>query len=266
MVEDQLDLMRRLNAQRKVGSVVTQELAAAIDRNEIVPWYQPIVDLRSGETVGVEALARWQHPDGEVSDPSRFIPLAEDSDLIVELDLSVVRQAARDVADWQRLRPDLRLSVNLSARHFERDGFFPPIERAITDGGLVPDTVDLEITETTHLDSQVSTAQISRMRDAGFGVWLDDFGTGWSSLEYLLRMPVSGVKIDRALSLALGSRLGNALTTSVTGLAAELDLKTIIEGIETSDQARQALNLGCDYGQGFLWSRPVAADDFSAST
>jgi EAL domain-containing protein (putative c-di-GMP-specific phosphodiesterase class I) len=262
VVEDQLDLMRRLNAQRSVGAVVTQELAAAIDKGHIIPWYQPIVDLRSGETVGVEALARWQHQDGEVSDPSRFIPLAEDSDLIVELDLSVIRQAAADVAGWQRERPELRLSVNLSARHFERDQFFPPIEKAIADAGLAPDTVDLELTETARLDSRVSMAEIGEMRDAGFGVWLDDFGTGWSSLEYLLRMPVSGVKIDRALSLALGSRLGNALTTSVTGLAAELGLKTIIEGIETAGQAQHAMDLGCDYGQGYLWSRPMAASDF----
>lgn len=266
VVEDQLDLMRRLNAQRRVGAVVTQELAAAIGRNEIVPWYQPIVDLRSGATVGVEALARWRHQNGEVSDPSRFIPLAEDSDLIVELDLSVIRQAATDMAGWQRRHPDLRLSVNLSARHFDREDFFPPIERAVLDGGIAPDTVDLEMTETTHLDSRVSTTQIRRMRDAGFGVWLDDFGTGWSSLEYLLRMPVTGVKIDRALSLALGSRLGDALTRSVTGLAAELNLRTIIEGIETTDQAALAAQLGCDYGQGYLWSPPVAAGDLTSIT
>lgn len=266
VVEDQLDLMRRLNSQRRVGAVVTQELAAAVVSGQIIPFYQPVIDLRSGEMVGVEALARWLHPDGEVSDPARFIPLAEDSDLIVDVDLAVIRQAAQDVARWQQQRPDLRLGVNLSGRHFDRDDFLPPIERAITDGGVAASSVDLELTETTQLDSRVSTATVRRMRDAGFGVWLDDFGTGWSSLEYLLRMPVTGVKIDRALSLALGSRLGNALTSSVTGLAVELNLRTTIEGIETPEQATLATELGCDYGQGYLWSAPVAAGDLLAAT
>lgn len=261
VVEDQLDLMRRLNEQRQVGAVVTQELAAAIQGGQIIPWYQPIVDLTGGEIVAVEALARWRHDDGEVSDPSRFIPMAEDSDLIIDLDLTMIRQAAQDLARWQRKRPNLRLNVNLSGRHFDQDDFLPPIWRAITDAGVSPETVDLELTETTHLGRGTSTALVHHLRDAGFGVWLDDFGTGWSSLEYLLRMPVTGVKIDQALSLALGSRVGNALTTSVTGLAAELDLKTTIEGIETSDHARIALDLGCDYGQGYLWSPPVPAGD-----
>lgn len=261
VVEDQLDLMRRLNEQRQVGAVLTQELAAAIQDGQIVPWYQPIVDLTGGKTIAVEALARWRHDNGEVSDPSRFIPMAEDSDLIIDLDLTIIRQAAQDLAVWQRNRPDLRLNVNLSGRHFDQDDFVTPIWRAITEAGVSPETVDLELTETTHLGSQANTALVHHLRDAGFGVWLDDFGTGWSSLEYLLRMPVTGVKIDRALSLALGSRVGNALTTSVTGLAAELDLKTTIEGIETADHARIALDLGCDYGQGYLWSPPVPAGD-----
>ena len=265
VVEDQLDLMRRLNSQRRVGAVVAQELAAAVASGQIIPWYQPIIELRSGEVLGVEALARWRHPDGEISDPARFIPLAEDSDLIVDVDLAVIGQAAKEMAGWQRQRPDLRLSVNLSGRHFDRDDYLTPIERAITDGGVAPVSVDLELTETSHLDSRVTTAMVRRMRDAGFGVWLDDFGTGWSSLEYLLRMPVTGVKIDRALSLALGSRLGNALTSSVTGLAAELNLQTTIEGIETSEQAARANNLGCDHGQGYLWSAPVAAGDVPAT-
>ncbi len=259
IVEDQLDLMRRLNAQRRVGAVVTQELAAAIRLGHIVPWYQPIVDLRSGRVVAVEALARWRHDGGEVSDPSRFIPLAEDSDLIVDLDLTVIRQAARSASGWQSRRADLRLSVNLSGRHFDREDFLAPIVEAVADGGMSPDSIDLELTETTPLDSRVNTTVVRRLRDEGFGVWLDDFGTGWSSLEYLLRMPVTGVKIDRALSLALGSRLGNALTASVTGLAAELNLQTTIEGIERSDHAELAAALGCDYGQGYLWSAPVPA-------
>ena len=261
IVEDQLDLMRRLNEQRQIGAVVTQELAEAIDNRQIVPWYQPIIDLATGAMVGVEALARWRHDDGEISDPSRFIPLAEDSDLIIDLDLAIICQAAADLAEWQRANPLFRLHVNVSGRHFEHDDFLSPIQRAVADSGVAPGTVDLELTETTHLGSGSTTALIHELRDAGFGVWLDDFGTGWSSLDYLLRMPVTGVKIDRAMTLALGSRIGNALTTSVTALAAELNLKTTIEGIETSGHARLARDLGCDFGQGYLWSPPVPFAD-----
>ncbi|SDP49595.1 EAL domain, c-di-GMP-specific phosphodiesterase class I (or its enzymatically inactive variant) [Nakamurella panacisegetis] len=261
VVEDQLDLMRRLNEQRQVGSVLTQELAQAIRGGHIIPWYQPVVDLDSDRIVGVEALARWQHPEGEITNPARFIPLAEDSDLIIDLDLTIISLAARDVVRWHAERPDLRLSVNLSGRHFDRDDFLTPIASAVTDAGLSPEAVDLELTETKHLGERVTSGLVHQLRDAGFGVWLDDFGTGWSSLEYLLRMPVSGVKIDRALTLALGSRIGNALTTAVTGLTSELDLKTTIEGVETRRNAQIARDLGCDFGQGYFWSPPVPAPD-----
>ncbi len=266
IVEDQLDLMRRLNEQRRIGAVVTDELAAAIEHREIVPWYQPIVDLATNQVLGYEALARWQHSPGEVSDPSRFIPLAEDSDLIIDLDLTVIRQAALDMARWRTINPTLRLSVNLSGRHFDHRDFLAPVRAAVADAGLPPEAVNLELTETTHLAHASSTGVVRQLRDAGFDVWLDDFGTGWSSLEYLLRMPVTGVKIDRALTVALGSRIGNALTISVTGLASELSLQTTIEGIETAEHADIARELGCNHGQGYFWSPPVPSADLDGRT
>lgn len=264
IVEDQLDLMRRLNDQRRIGTVVTDELAAAIHRGDVIPFYQPIVELATSRIVGFEALARWRHPSGgsevEITDPSRFIPLAEDSDLIIDLDLTILSQAARDLARWQHHSPHLRLNVNLSGRHFDHGNLVAGIHQVVTEAHVSPESINLELTETAHLSERSSTSMVRELRDAGFGVWLDDFGTGWSSLEYLLRMAVTGVKIDRALSVALGSRIGDALTLSVTGLARELGLKTTIEGIETAEHATIARDLGCDYGQGYLWSRPVPAE------
>ena len=259
IVEDQLDLLRRLDEQRVNGDVATAELAAAIRDEQIVPWYQPIIDLATGRTIGFEALARWQHPSGAMHDPSQFIPLAEDTDLIVELDLLVMRRASQDLRRWQQRQPDLRLSVNLSSQHFNLQDTAEVIHRTVLAAGISPATVDLEVTETTRLDPAGAVPVLGDLRDAGFGVWLDDFGTGWSALEYVLRLPITGVKIDRAVSIALGSRLGNALIRAVTGLATELDLVTTIEGIEKTEHATLAHELGCTYAQGYLWSKPIPA-------
>lgn len=257
IVEDQLDLLRRLDEQRLDGDLAVAELATAISQEQIIPWYQPIVELRTGRTIGFEALSRWQHPSGAMHDPRTFVPLAEDTDLIVDLDLLVMRQAVIDLRRWQEIDPDLQVNVNLSSRHFNLVDGAAAINTTVLKAGVSPEAVNLEITETTRLDLRRARHVLAELREAGFGVWLDDFGTGWSALDYLLRLPVSGIKIDRAVSIALGSRLGNALTRAVTGLAAELDLVTTIEGIEKNEQAQLARELGCDCAQGYLWSRPV---------
>ena len=259
IVEDQLDLLRRLDEQRIDGEVAVAELATAISQEQIVPWYQPIVDLPSGRTVGFEALARWQHHSGKMHDPKRFVPLAENTDLIIDLDLLVMRHAVADLRRWQDVNPDLRVNVNLSSRHFNLDDTAGMIHDTAVKAGVSPEAVDLEITETTRLNPARAAQILGELREAGFGVWLDDFGTGWSALDYLLRLPISGIKIDRAVSVALGSQLGNALTRAVTGLATELQLVTTIEGIEKAEQATLAYELGCNYAQGYLWSRPTPA-------
>ena len=258
VVEDQLELLRRLDEHGVETSTAVAELADAIARRQIEPYFQPIIDLGSGLVKGFEALARWPHPSGRPRPPSSFLPLAEDTDLIVDLDLLVISQAAEQLCRWQRRRPDLRLSVNLSSRHFDVAGSPAAIAAAI--GAAAPGSVDLEITETARLDGRGAVGVVNQLRDLGFAVWLDDFGTGWSALEHLLRLPVTGIKIDRAVTIALGSTLGNTLTSAIAGLARELSLLTVIEGIETSRQAGLAAELGCDYGQGYLWSPPVPAD------
>lgn len=149
VVEDQLDLIRRLKEQRLEGAVATQEIARAIGEGEIVPWYQPVVDLTSGRLVALEALARWEHPNGGVDDPRRFIPAAEDRDLITELDLAVIRRALADLKRWQTSHPALRLSVNLSARHLSIPDCAAVLHQAALDAGISPASVDLELTETS---------------------------------------------------------------------------------------------------------------------
>ncbi len=261
VVEDQLDLIRRLREQRLDGEVVSAEVARAIRDGEIVPWYQPVIDLATGEIVGFEALARWDHPNRGIEDPRRFVPVAEDSDLIVELDLAVIRRALADLKRWQRSHPALRISVNLSARHFYDADCVASLLRATADAGVYPSSVDLELTETTRPDiKNILTARVvHRLREAGFKVWLDDFGTGWSALDHLIWLRVDGVKIDREVALALGTPVGDALTLAVTGLAAAVGLRTTIEGIWSQTNADLARDRGCDYGQGYFWAQPAPA-------
>ena len=265
IVEDQLDLMRRLNERNSEGEIATAELAAAIAGDEIAAWYQPIIDLGTHRPVGFEALARWEQPSGNVADPVEFVPLAEDSDLVIDLDLSVMRSALADLRRWQRRDPGMRMGVNLSTRHVALPGSFDAICAVVEGAGVSPTSIDLELTETSRLvNSAPAQAFVRRLRDAGFGVLLDDFGTGWSSLEYLLQLPVSGLKIDRVVTLALGTAVGDAVTRSVANLARDLGLNTTIEGISTTEQAERARELGCERAQGFLWSQaaPAAAIDY----
>ena len=258
IVDDQLDLIRRLNHNRGHGQRRTSDLANAIASGEIVPWYQPVINLASGHTIGYESLARWEHPSGLVETPGNFVPLAEDSELIIDLDIAVLRRALQDLGHWQMIDPTARVSVNMSGRHFDHDGWVAQLHAAAQEADVATESVYLELTETAQLSrNSNSDAQIAQLRKDGFGLLLDDFGTGWSSLEYLLRLHVHGVKIDQVVSSTIGTPIGDALVRAVAGLARELGLTTTIEGIETQVQADRARELGCDYGQGYLWSAAV---------
>jgi EAL domain-containing protein (putative c-di-GMP-specific phosphodiesterase class I) len=259
VVEDQLDLIRRLREQRIDGDVATAEIARALADGEIVPWYQPIVDLATGRLLGYEALARWEHPTLGVEDPRQFVPIAEDSDLIIELDLTVMRRALCDLKRWQQTEPSLRMSVNLCARHLHHADCADALVGVASAAGVDPRSVTLELTETSRLDPRNTHVPriVHQLRQQGFQIWLDDFGTGWSSLDQLLWLPVDGIKIDRAVTVALGTPVGDALLAAVTGISAALGLRTTIEGIETSAAADLARRQGCDHGQGYLWSRPT---------
>jgi len=234
------------------------DVARAVRAGEIAPWYQPIVDFRTGRIAGLEALARRSYPDGRIESPDAFIPVAERSRLIVDLDLAVARAALIDLERWQRRNPGLDMSVNLSGRHLDRDGWVAGFHDLATSAGVPPSTVHLEITETARPATTIfAGAQLTLARSLGFSVWLDDFGSGWSGLRDLLHLPVDGIKLDRSFANALGGPVGNSLVEAITAVAGALGLGVVIEGIERLEQAALAQELGCHYGQGFYWSTPV---------
>lgn len=265
IIEDQLELARRLFERPEAGTMRTERLANAIADGQIKPWYQPIVDLATGRTVALEALARWRMPSGEVVQPVDFIPLAEESELIIELDLAVLREALQDLRKWRKRDPHLRMSVNLSGRHFQRPDCVSAIQQAAITAGVPCDAVDLELTETTRLTGAMAVDLVGQLRKLGFRVWLDDFGTGWSSMESILQMPIDGVKIDHKMTAAIGTPVGDRLVSSLIALAGDLGLQMVLEGVETQEAAQAARALGCRQAQGYLWSRPVPAADIESA-
>jgi EAL domain-containing protein (putative c-di-GMP-specific phosphodiesterase class I) len=249
--------LRRAETDVAVVDPVAVDLARGLGRGEVVPWYQPVVDLVRGEVVGVEALARWRRAPGVVEPPSVFIPVAERSDLILDVDLAVLRRAFVDLAGWQATRPDFWVTTNLSTRHLGQSGWLDQLQDAATTAGLDPTTVILELTETAAPDDDGARAVVDAMRALGFHVWFDDFGSGWSALSDLSRFTVDGIKIDRAYADQLGTKTGEVVIAALVSAAVELGLSVTIEGIETPSQYERARNLGCHFGQGYLWSRPV---------
>lgn len=234
------------------------DLARGLKRGEVVPWYQPVVDLLTDRVVGVEALARWRRAPGVVEPPSVFIPVAEQTDLILDVDLAVLRGALHDLRGWQAQRPDFWTTVNLSTRHLERAGWLDELGGEAEAAGVDPASVIIEVTETSApVDEVTSRAAVDGMRALGFHVWFDDFGSGWSAMSDLSRFPVDGIKIDRSYAEQLGTRTGEVVIAALVSAATELGLSVTIEGIENAAQHDRARNLGCHFGQGFLWSRPV---------
>jgi EAL domain-containing protein (putative c-di-GMP-specific phosphodiesterase class I) len=241
------------------AEVSAEELARAIAAGEIVPWYQPIVDLDSGDVVGIEALARWEHPAGDVGGAAGFVSVAERTDLIIELDRAVMARALADLAGWRVEHPALRVSVNLSGRHLDHDSWVETMRQAVGVAQVPASAVDLELTETARPSNlAASKVMMIRIRAMGFRIWFDDFGTGWFELRDAVRLPLDGLKIDCSFTDRLGS-LDDSPIRALIQVATELGLKTTIEGIRTARQAALARTLGCDYGQGFLFSPPVPA-------
>ncbi|MBB3328786.1 EAL domain-containing protein (putative c-di-GMP-specific phosphodiesterase class I), partial [Friedmanniella antarctica] len=185
-------------------------------------------------------------------------PVAEQSDLILDVDLAVLRRAFADLAEWQQTRPGFWVTANLSTRHLGHAGWLDQLQDAAATAGVDPTTVILELTETAAPDDAGSgRLVVDAMRDLGFHVWFDDFGSGWSALSDLGRFTVDGIKIDRSYADQLGTKTGEVVIAALVSAAAELGLSVTIEGIETPSQYERARNLGCHFGQGYLWSRPV---------
>ena len=235
------------------------DLRHAVERHDFTLVYQPIVELPSSEICGLEAFVRWTRPDGRVIGPADFIPVAEETGLIVPLTYSVLGDACGQAAAWQRMfGQPLGISVNISSRLFARVDFVDEVERALEVSGLLPGTLRLEITENTLLNSSdVVHQNFERLRRIQVAVYLDDFGTGYSSLSSLQRYPVDALKLDRSFVAQMGTPdHGCAIGSAIVKLAQELGMGLIAEGVETLAHAEQLLALGCPHAQGHLFSEP----------
>ena len=251
-------LVNRLSRETELRQVVD---AAALDIH-----YQPIVHLATGEIRGMEALARWPQGRGDV-EPSEFIPIAEDTGIIAALGQQVLRGALRALARWRAdglIAADVCMSVNLSGRQLDDPGLAGQVRAAIEQADLPPQALKLEITESTLVAEMERTQHVfAEVCASGVGLHLDDFGTGYSSLSALHRFPVDALKIDRSFVAELGGRgSGNeVIIRSTAAMAHSLGLPVIAEGIESVEQLRRVGELGCDFGQGHLFSRAVSAAD-----
>lgn len=236
------------------------DLAEAIARGDIVVHYQPIVDLEAGSIVGVEALARWAHPDRGLVHPDRFIPFAEETGLIVPLGNWVLEQACRQARAWsQGPHSTLTVSVNVSPHQLHDPGFPAQLERVLADHQVDPGRLVLEITESVLIQTPMET--LERIRDLGLRLAIDDFGTGYSSLSYLDRLPIEIIKVDRSFVSRVGTTEESALTRAILQIGESLDLHTIVEGIETVAQLESLRALGVRVGQGFFMASPMSVDE-----
>jgi len=246
-----MDVVRRLGAD--------SDLRRAVDQNELEVHYQPIVRADSGRIEGVEALCRWRHPERGFLEASSFVPLAEETGLIVAIDALVLRRACAQASAWNRTHAEpLTLNVNLSALQFHRRDLLATIERTLEETGLDPRHFHLELTETAVVaDVEGSARILRRLRDAGVGVCVDDFGTGQAALASLRNFPVNGLKIDRSFIAGLGDLGPNdAIVRATIALGRSLGLSITALGVETAEQAAWLRREGCDLLQGYFTGRP----------
>ena len=241
-------------------------LHRALERRELTLHYQPVVEIGGVTTVGVEALIRWQHPGQGLVAPYRFIPVAEESGLIIPIGAWVLEQACRQLRDWHargREGSQGSVEVNLSARQIDDPRIVATVESILARTGLPPESLTLEITESALMEDAASALGVLRaLKELGVLLAIDDFGTGYSSLSYLQRFPLDILKVDRLFVEALGvTPGGETIVSAVIDLAHSLGLQVVAEGVETAGQLEILRSLGCDLAQGFLFSRPLPATD-----
>ncbi|MBD2692897.1 putative bifunctional diguanylate cyclase/phosphodiesterase [Anabaena catenula] len=239
------------------------ELHGALERGEIIVYYQPMIDLHSGQITGMEALVRWQHSTKGLISPVKFIPIAEANGLIVPIGEWVLRSACTQIRNWQLAGlPPIRISVNLSARQFEEPNLVNVVSQILEETELDASYLELEVTESFLIaDIQNSITTLKQLRELGILLALDDFGTGYSSLNYLKRLPVHILKIDKSFVQDVTSNPDSAaVTNAIIALAKSLRLNITAEGIETEEQLNYLQKRGCDEGQGYYISRPAPAE------
>jgi diguanylate cyclase (GGDEF)-like protein len=238
------------------------ELRRAIEQDELCVYYQPIVNLSDSQIVGFEALARWHHPQRGLLTPDSFVPLAEETGLIVPLSLGVLRAACQQMRQWHTSFPHLRhltVSVNLSVRALAFPGLTEAVAQIVRETGIDVASLKLELTESALIDhSEQTTETLEQLRALGIQLCIDDFGTGYSALQYLGRLPVQTIKIDRSFLVGTDDKASQqAIIQGIVMIGHALGLQLVAEGIETSAQCAVLRDLDCDYGQGYLFSRPI---------
>ena len=242
-------------------------LRHAIEADGLQLAFQPLIELSSGRVAGFEALARWTREDGRVISPAEFIPVAEDSGLIVPLGQWAIQAAARTLAEWDRANGGIPVpvyvAVNVSAIQFARDDVAAIVRQALTDSAVSPDRLMIELTESAIIgDPDVALSVLLELKSLGTRIAMDDFGTGYSNLAYLQKLPLDVLKIDRSfVDRMVEDKDKAAIVRTIQSLAEALEMKTTAEGIETRAQADRLTDIGCNFGQGYLFARPLAPND-----
>ena len=243
---------------------IESALRRAVERDELRAYYQPVVSLETGRLAGFEALIRWEHPERGIVAPAEFIPVAEETGLIHKIGRWILREACDQMARWIResgASDELSMSVNLSGRQLTEPDLVAMTVRILEETGLAPSRLRLEITESAVIqDPETAIERLSELRALGVGIGIDDFGTGYSSLSYLHRLPLTVLKIDRTFVWAMGPNARETkICHTIVTLAKDLGLTVVAEGIETEEQRQRLQNLHCEYGQGYLFAKPLPA-------
>jgi EAL domain-containing protein (putative c-di-GMP-specific phosphodiesterase class I) len=241
------------------------ELRQAIDRHEFYNWYQSIVNLKTAQVRGFEALVRWRHRSRRLIEPGEFISIAEETGIIIPLGRQVLKQACRQLYAWQQLyasETPLMVSVNLSRKQLLQTDLISDIREELDDAGIDPSCLKLEITESmVMLNPEQAKTTLRELKALGVHIAMDDFGTGYSSLSYLHKLPLDALKVDRSFVSQIESDAEKLeIVRTIITLAHNLGLEVIAEGIETREQMFILRELGCELGQGYLFSRPLDAD------
>ena len=257
----------RMNQRAQARKNMERDLRQALERDELQLYYQPRVNIKTGEMVGAEALLRWQHPEKGMVPPNEFIPIAESTGLIMEIGAWVLNTACAQHVAWRDAGLSaISVAVNLSAVQFRSASLIETVSQAIKDTGIEPSYLELEITESMIMDRIESVLQILQwFRNLGIQMSIDDFGTGYCSLGYLKRFPVNNLKIDRSFVRGVIEEEDDAaIVKTIITLSRNLGLKVVAEGVETNAQLEFLRQQGCEEAQGYYFSRPVPADQLIA--
>ncbi len=254
---------KEINAQLPKQLELESDLHAALDNNQLQVYYQPLVDISTGRVVGSEALLRWPHPIHGFISPANFIPLAEETGLIIPIGAWVMQEACRQTREWQKMGFDLTVAVNLSEKQLRHESILDTVNRVLLATDYDPNKLELEITETGILDEN-AIPMIKQFTKLGIKIAVDDFGTGYSGLSYLKRFSIDKLKIDQSFIRDIpGNNDSITIVSAIIAMAKELKVRSLAEGVETADQLQFLKNKGCDYIQGYYFSKPLEASFFT---